>query len=586
MPPQAPGALDQGAHRRQIGNHDIETNVQGLLQDLRADNHPTSSCTGRRGLAEGLHHVAFIAKSVPKREARVMQHGVHATRPQRGDGCNRLIDRIAHKRASRAALGGIGQDVETSVQRVEPLDRHATHGNRDRFDGRYLGRVADHRDLRIMVRQVRHVWPRRAALESPDEARPHAQRQRRRHQNSRAAEHGVEGQQRFQLGLHERIIIMGLVDHEYLARQGVESQGIIARRQHAEQHLIDRTDADLGEKRLAATIGKPLRAGDRVRLGLTHRPALQVAKRVVKPRAAVGEGKRRFAVEHGAKRGQPRPHRVRCRHRRQREEQPVTLADLQHPVRQHQRRFSLARPGRILDDGECLARRQFGGEHGALHRGKRVERKELAGIPLRRRRATKPRHLQGNVRPFARNEQIACNVQFGGGGRKPGGVRADPIGDADQAGEPSRQDRRAPPPVSAGVFIAELQGFKTGFRPKRREFLDHTACIGLGLWPRSLHHPLPVAAAAHIGRFGRPAMMTCRCGIKRKACLAMAAKQGIQNVPVEMRKPRHGNLPMAVALGFPVFDHVTEAVADLAQIVQRRQQHQAMMLRPVKACAD
>ena len=127
---------------------------------------------------------------------------------------------------------------------------------------------------------------------------------------------------------------MGFVDDQYAITEAPQPQRLVPRRQHSEQRLIDGADAHMREERLAAVVGDPGRArGAASLLVAVVRRAL--APRLLQDRRCEALVQLALAVsEHERGLGsvgkqppiallQPLEHRVRRRHGRQREEQPI-----------------------------------------------------------------------------------------------------------------------------------------------------------------------------------------------------------------------------------------------------------------------
>src|SRR5690606_17477042 len=103
MAPKAPGALDQGGHRRQVTHHHVEIKIQGTLDDLRCNQDP--AFTSLSLLAEAPAHRRFLSPTIEEREAGMKQLHLDPCLLQGIEGRDGVIDRIAYPKAGCPASG-------------------------------------------------------------------------------------------------------------------------------------------------------------------------------------------------------------------------------------------------------------------------------------------------------------------------------------------------------------------------------------------------------------------------------------------------------------------------------------------------
>ena len=93
MAPQPAGPLNDQVNRRQIGDHQIEIDVERLLGDLGGHEDAPVALFGRRARTEQLQCRALDLEPVEQRELRMEQHRIEANRRQ---GAMRLVG-IPHR---------------------------------------------------------------------------------------------------------------------------------------------------------------------------------------------------------------------------------------------------------------------------------------------------------------------------------------------------------------------------------------------------------------------------------------------------------------------------------------------------------
>ncbi len=100
MAPQPAGALEEGIDRREIGDHQVEIEVERTLGDLGRHQHPAAPSLRRRLLAEPGPHPVLDREAVAHGEAGVEEVGIEARLRQA-----RL--RQARRSQGRRALDGV-----------------------------------------------------------------------------------------------------------------------------------------------------------------------------------------------------------------------------------------------------------------------------------------------------------------------------------------------------------------------------------------------------------------------------------------------------------------------------------------------
>ena len=191
------------------------------------------------------------------------------------------------------------------------------------------------------------------------------------------------------------------------------------------------------------------------------------AETLVQSASTVGESDGGFGVrieEAAIRGGQPVEHRVRRRHRRQRDIHTVGATGAHQPVGQHQRRFGLAAAGLVLDQEQRRAVREFHVAGPRLHGARRGVGADQVGprepgAPGSREHA---RLGDGAFRPFACNAPIGSEVLLGFGVRKPVLTRPDPVRQHRETGD---RVRCAPPRCPAGPRQVRHRGEKRARLP-------------------------------------------------------------------------------------------------------------------------
>jgi hypothetical protein len=108
VPPQPPGTLDQKVDRRKIGYHEVEIEVETLLNNLRCDEHPTASHIHVSVTAEAAHHFRFDKLAIAHRKPRVEQKRIKSRGVQLVPGGDCLVDAVPDKSNARACFSGCG----------------------------------------------------------------------------------------------------------------------------------------------------------------------------------------------------------------------------------------------------------------------------------------------------------------------------------------------------------------------------------------------------------------------------------------------------------------------------------------------
>ena len=303
--PEAAGALDEQVDGGEIGNHEIEVEVEALFDDLRGHQHPATTL-GRPGvLAEPLQHVFLDAQPVAHGEAGMeeLRRDVPlAQQPHGGDG---IVHRVAHPGDGGAVLHRRPYRFQGLSLVRQALHSHAAHRVRGRGDAAMLPQAGGtrHGDERVITRPAFPSPLLPAAIFQPlppggGQRLAPLPRQGGGKNDSRAALRRVEAQQRFQFVRHVGVIGVGLVHHQHAVGQGMQPQGLETRGQHGKQRLVDGADADIGEKGLAAVIGDPGRAGG------GHALAIPVAREIPPRQARQLQGGVPSRVERAAAMGQ------------------------------------------------------------------------------------------------------------------------------------------------------------------------------------------------------------------------------------------------------------------------------------------
>ena len=220
--PQAPGPLHQRPDRGQIGNHQVEIQVERGLDHLRRHQHPSRPADAIA--AETVLHGGFMLQPVGHREPRVQQDDLESRFAQCHGRCNGAADGIAYPHAGHPLFDAGVQQSCGRVFILQPLHGEVAAGGRNGIRVHAVDAASDDGQHRVgMALDI--GWPADAAtlLKGLGIAGAHSQRQGCRHDDRGPAQHCVELQQALQLRLHIRIEFVRFIDNENVAGQRPEA---------------------------------------------------------------------------------------------------------------------------------------------------------------------------------------------------------------------------------------------------------------------------------------------------------------------------------------------------------------------------
>ena len=200
---QTPGALNQQVHGRQVADHLIEVQVQGLLHHLGANQNPAGAGFGSGRFAEPFQCRLFYRLAVRHDKATVKKHDlVRVRRPFaenliRGNG---IVHGVAYPATALAALCRIKQMLDHRLRFVEHFHRHpanhAVTGGERRLFQALIGNPGGQRERWLFFHDLRSQAP--AFLVSRNQVALHGVGQGSGKQNGAAALLGVGLQDGFQ----------------------------------------------------------------------------------------------------------------------------------------------------------------------------------------------------------------------------------------------------------------------------------------------------------------------------------------------------------------------------------------------------
>jgi hypothetical protein len=178
---------------------------------------------------------------------------------------------------------------------------------------------------------------------------------------------GVETEEGREELAHVFVAGVNLVHDQHLAGESQQTERLVAQGEDADQRLIDRADADVGEQRLLARVGEPAGAVDRGGnlprlIGRVGRRRFDSGRSKKEIAPAVGEhegGVLSVLEEPAVDRRDAGMHGVRGRHRGQPEVEAGGVSPRDQTVGEDEGGFGLAAAGDLLDHEEVGAVRQL-----------------------------------------------------------------------------------------------------------------------------------------------------------------------------------------------------------------------------------